>query len=140
MPNITEIAPLSLLVWSAPAQNCVSFTNPCTNPFVPTFRHLWIHPKVLERLHLLQCIFAHVHNTRSWASWETQYLKFLVLILIPAWSHAAENRSKQMRAEDPVEKIHACSTNSPAKKALFILKFPTVTPSSTRWRLAIRFI
>ena len=51
------------------------------------------HPKVLERLHLLRCIFAHVQNTLPWASWETQYHKFLVLIFVPAWSHAAENRS-----------------------------------------------
>ena len=57
---------------------------------IPLFR-LQSLVKVLERLHLLQCIFAHVQNTLPWASWETQYLKFLVLILVPAWSHAAEN-------------------------------------------------
>jgi len=32
-----------------------------------------------------------------------------------------------MRAQDPVEKIHACSTNSSAKSKRFILQFPTVT-------------
>ena len=36
-----------------------------------------------------------------------------------------------MRAEDPVAKIHACSTNSSAKSNRFILQFPTVTPMST---------
>jgi len=33
-----------------------------------------------------------------------------------------------MRAEDPVENIHACSTNSSAKRKLFNLLFLTVTP------------
>jgi len=68
MPNITEIAALNLLVGSAPAQNCVSFTNPCINPFVPTSVTRKYHPKVLERLNLLQCIFAHVQNALPWAS------------------------------------------------------------------------
>jgi len=60
----------------AERQNCVSFTNPCINPFVPTSVTREYHPKVLERLHLLQCIFAHLQNTLSWASWEAQYLNF----------------------------------------------------------------
>jgi len=68
MPNITEIAPLSLLVGSGPAQNCVSFTKLCINAFIPTSVTREYHPKVLERLHLLQCIFAHVQNTLPWAS------------------------------------------------------------------------
>ena len=37
-----------------------------------------------------------------------------------------------MSAEDPAEKIHACSTNSSAKRKRFILQFATVTPLSTR--------
>jgi len=57
-------------------QNCVSFTNPCINPFVSTSVTREYHPKVLERLHLLQCIFAHLQNTLPWASWDTQYLNF----------------------------------------------------------------
>jgi len=92
MPNITEIALLNVLVGSAPARNCVNFTNPCIKPFVPTSVTREYHSKVLERLHLLQCIFAHVQNTLPWASWET-IPHFLVLIFVPAWSHAAENRS-----------------------------------------------
>jgi len=68
MPNITEIAPLNVLVGSSPAQNCVSFSNPCINAFVPTSATREYHLKVLERLHLLQYIFAHVQNTLPWAS------------------------------------------------------------------------
>jgi len=33
-----------------------------------------------------------------------------------------------MQAEDPIEKIHASSTNSSGKSKRFILQFPTVTP------------
>ena len=36
----------------------------------------WTCPKVLEHLHLLQCIFAQVQNTLPWASCETQYPNF----------------------------------------------------------------
>jgi len=47
-----------------------------------------------------------------------------------------------MRAEDPVEKIYACSrlTNSSAKSKWFILQFPPVTSSSMRLWLSIQFI
>ena len=94
MPNITELAALDVLVvGSANAQNCVSFTIPCINPFVPTSVTREYCSKALERLHLLQCISAHLQNTLPWASWETKYLNFLVLMFVPAWSHAAENRS-----------------------------------------------
>jgi len=74
-------------------QNCVCFNNPCINLFVPTSATREYHPKVVERLHLVQCISAHLQNTLPWASWETQYLNFLVLIFVPAWSHAFENSS-----------------------------------------------
>jgi len=50
-------------------QNCVCFTNPCINLFVPTSVTREYHLKVLERLHLLQWIFAHVWNPLPW---ETQ--------------------------------------------------------------------
>jgi len=50
------------------AQNCVCFTNPCINLFVPTFVTRKYHPKVLERLHLRQCISANLQKTLSWAS------------------------------------------------------------------------
>jgi len=55
---------------------------------------------------------------------------FLVLIFVPAWSHAAEEKNDQMCTEDPVEKIHACSTNSSAKSKRFFLQFTTMTSSS----------
>jgi len=45
-----------------------------------------------------------------------------------------------MRAEDPVENIHTCSTNLSTKSKRFILQFPKVTPSSTRLWLSIQFI
>ena len=74
-------------------QNFVCFTNQCINTFVPTSVTPEYHPKVLERLHLLRCMSTHLQNTLPWASWETQYLNVLVLIFVPAWSHATENRS-----------------------------------------------
>jgi len=51
-----------------------------------------------------------------------------------------QQKTDKMRAEDPAEKIHACSTNSCAKSKRFILQFPTVTPSSMRLWLSIQFI
>jgi len=50
------------------AQNYVCFTNPCVKLFVPTFVTRKYHPTVLERLHLLQCIAAHLQETLLWAS------------------------------------------------------------------------
>jgi len=44
-------------------QNCICFINPCINPFVPTSVTREYNPKVLEYLHLLQCISAHLQNT-----------------------------------------------------------------------------
>jgi len=85
--------PPKLTGWIRPcAKLRYSFTKACINAFVLTSVTREYHPKVLERLHLLQCIFAHVQNTLLWTSWETQYLNFLVLIFVPVWSHAAENR------------------------------------------------
>ena len=49
-------------------QNCVCFTNPHINPFVPTFVPREYHPELLEPLHLLQCISAHLQKTLPWAS------------------------------------------------------------------------
>ena len=57
-------------------QNCVCFTNPCINLFVPTSVTRKYHLKILELLHLLQCISAYLQNTLPWASWEKQYLNF----------------------------------------------------------------
>jgi len=101
-------------------QNCVCFTNPCINPFVPTSVTGEYHPKVLERLHLLQltcrkhclgCLKR--HNTST----------FSVLIFIPAWSHASEIRSNASWSpcEDPRvqyqfvrkrQKVHPAVPNS----------------------------
>jgi len=60
---------------------------------------------------------------------------FSEMIFVPAWSHTAE--TDQMRAEDLVEKIHTCSTNSSAKRKRFTLQFPTVIRLSTRLWLSI---
>ena len=63
-------------------QKCVCFTNP-----VPPSITRKYHPKVLERLHLLNCIAACLQRTLPW------YLFLLALISIPIWSQAAENWS-----------------------------------------------
>ena len=55
-------------------QNCVCFPNLCINLSVPTSLTHEYHPKVLEGLHLLQYISAHLKHTPPWASWEAQYL------------------------------------------------------------------
>ena len=49
-------------------QNCVCFTNPCNYPFFPTFVTREYHAKLLESLHLLQCISTHLQKTLPWAS------------------------------------------------------------------------
>jgi len=54
-------------------QNCVCFINSCINLFVPTSVTREYH-LVLIRLHLLQCISAHLQNAPPWTSWKTQYL------------------------------------------------------------------
>ena len=72
-------------------QNCVCFTNLCINPFVPTSVTREYHPKVLERPHLLQYFAAYLQETLPWERHNTSV--FLEMIFIPAWSHAAENRS-----------------------------------------------
>jgi len=74
-------------------QNFVCFTNPCINPVVPTSVIREYHPKVLEHLHLLQCVSAHLQKTLPWSSSETQYLNLFRADFGPSWSHAAENRS-----------------------------------------------
>ena len=120
-------------------QNCVCFTNPCINLFFSTSFTREYHPEVLERLHLLQCISAHLRNTlplgvlrdtipQSFQSW----FSFLLGRTL--------QKTDQMRAEYPIAKMHACSTNSSTKSKRFILQFPTVTPSSTRLWLSIKFI
>ena len=60
-------------------QNCSCFTNPCTNLVPPS--------------HLLQCIAAFLQHTLIGFLTRHNKSVFFVLIFIPAWSHAAENRS-----------------------------------------------
>jgi len=55
-------------------QNCVSFTNPCTNLLARPSVTRKYHPKELEVLHLLQCIVAHLPHTLLWVCRETYYL------------------------------------------------------------------
>ena len=55
-------------------QNWVFLSNLCINILVATSVTRQYHPKVLERLHLLQCISGHLQNTLPWASWKTQFL------------------------------------------------------------------
>ena len=47
------------------------------NLFVPISVTREYHPKVLECLHLLQCISAHLQNTLR-ASWQTQYFNLFI--------------------------------------------------------------
>ena len=58
-------------------KNCVCFTNPCINLFVPSFVIREYHPKVLERLHLLQCIATYLQHTLLWVPRDTLHLVFL---------------------------------------------------------------
>jgi len=112
------------------SQNCVCFTYAWINPFIPTSVTREYHPKELERLHLLQCIAAHVQNTLPWASWETQYLNLFSADFRSCLVARSRRKNDQMCTEDPVEKIHACSTNSSAKSKRFFLQFTTMTSSS----------
>ena len=88
-------------------QNCVCFTNPCINLFVPTSVTLEYHPKVLECLHQLRCISTHLQNTLSWALGVLRYtipqcLQCWFLFLLGRTQH----KTDQKHAEDPAEKIH----------------------------------
>ena len=62
---------------------------------------------------------------------------FLVLFLFLLGR--TQHKTDQMRAENPVEKIHACNTDSSAKSKRFILQSPTVTLLLTRLWLSIHF-
>jgi len=113
-------------------QNCVCFTNPCINPFVPTLITREYHHKVLERLRLLQCIpltcrkhyFGRlkIHNTSI----------FLGLIFVPSWLHAAESRSDAC--------WRPCCEDPRTQYQFVRKKLPTVTHLSTRLWLSIQFI
>jgi len=45
---------------------CVSLANPCINILAPPSVTRKYHPNVLELLHLLQCIAAHLQHTLHW--------------------------------------------------------------------------
>ena len=76
-------------------QNCVCFTNPCINSFVPILSLVNTTPRCLKvsnccsaflltcRIHCLGCLER--HNTST----------FLVLIFVPACSHEADNQSNE---------------------------------------------
>ena len=74
-------------------QICVCFNNPCINPSVPDLRHSWIPPKKTLTSLLAAVYFRSLAEYLPWACCETKYLHFIVLIFVPARSHAAENRS-----------------------------------------------
>ena len=107
-------------------QNCVySFTNPCINLLAPPSVTRKYHPKVLELLHLLQCIAAHSVHCLEFLE-RHNISVFLVLTFIPTRSHAADNRSNSCWRpcwED------ASNTKSSAKSEWLILELTNVTPS-----------
>jgi len=90
-------------IWNSPfcdhraiklMQNCVYFPSvyqsPCT-----AFRHSWIPPQERRYLNFSACCCALPRTCSEhclgFVERRAQYLGFLVLIFIPAWSHAAEN-------------------------------------------------
>jgi len=56
------------------------------------------HTKVLELLHMLQCIAVYFQLALVWISGEKNISVIVVLNFISAWSHAAENRSIALKA------------------------------------------
>ena len=73
-------------------QNCVCITNQCINLLVlPSFTCEY-HPKVFE-LFRPASLYCHLQLALAWVSGETQHLGLSSANCIPAWSHAAENRS-----------------------------------------------
>jgi len=61
-------------------QNWVFLSNLRINILITTSVTRQYHPKVLERLHLLQCVSGHLQNTLPWAYWETQFLNSDTLV------------------------------------------------------------
>jgi len=96
-------------------------TSPKISPRVNFGVKICISPAFLSGKHPVHCLGRlEKHNT----------LGFSVLMFFPAWSGCTQHKTDQMRAEDPVEKIHACSVNSFAKSksSKFCLK-QTVHPA-----------
>ena len=119
-------------------QNCVCFTNPCTNLLIPPSSTREYHPEVLELLHLLQCIATHVQRIHHLGFLEGNDTSvFWVLIFVSVWLHAAENWSSACWR--PCREDES-STKSFAKSKRLILQLQTVTPSSTRLLLSMQFI
>jgi len=54
-------------------QNCVCFINPCIKLFVLSSALVYTttRPKVLKRLHLLQCVFAYLQRKPAWVCEKT---------------------------------------------------------------------
>jgi len=57
--------------------NCICFTIPCINSLVPSSVTREYHFKLLELLHLLQCIAAHLQRKLVWVSRETRHRRIL---------------------------------------------------------------
>jgi len=74
-------------------QICVCFNNPCINLSVSDFRHSWIPPQKTWTSLPAAVYFRSLAEYLPRACCETKYLHFIVLIFVPAWSHAAENWS-----------------------------------------------
>jgi len=111
-------------------QNCVRFTNPCINPSVPTLITCEYHPKILERLHLQQCISAHLWESQHLNLFSAEFrscsvarsgkpIKFLLKTLlkrsthaIPIRPHKANGSSCSSQQWRPLRRVCDCQSNS----------------------------
>jgi len=112
-------------------QKCVCFTNTCINPFVPTFVSREYHPKVLERQQVAVYVRSLAENTGLSVLRDKLPQPFQSRFLF--LRGRTQQKTDQMRGEDPVEKIHACSTNSSGKS-----KRLSRSCSSQQWHLKKR--
>ena len=122
--------------------NCVGFTNPCINLFVPTSVTREYHPKVHVSTYCSVGYSAHLQESVPWKfSLETLPLarhNTSILNFVPSWSHATENRSNA--------NWRPCSEDRRMQHQ-WVRKKPTVHPAvpssntlSWRLRLSIQFI
>jgi len=58
---------------------------------------------------------------------EKEILIAVTSLVVHCCAINTQQKTDQIRAEDPVEKIHACSTTSSAKRKQFILQFSSDT-------------
>ena len=89
------------------------------------FRHSWIPPQATWTSLPAAVYFRSRTEFTALGVLRTQYLKFLVLIFVPAWLHAKSNACWRPCWEDPRMQYHFVR-----KMQLIHLQFPTVTPSS----------